>query len=181
MYQNPFRMKIHFQSQYTCIFMLKVRTHVQFHWVSQTRAMTKTLKKNINTRFWISQCAQKSAAFGRNRTGASPGTFCTVSGTARMVPAEDPKVEHIGTKQCVVDWLYIESMFFKSSGRSLDGVLRYLLNWFGNSKSYCSLDINPILQSNKSSSFTNIQNHLQWNFSEGCLSDNTIVNAKHGA
>ena len=45
-----------------------------------------------------------------------------------MVPAEDPKVEHIGTKQCVVDWLYIESMFFKSSGRSLDGVLRYLLN-----------------------------------------------------
>ena len=98
-----------------------------------------------------------------------------------MVPAEDPKVEHIGTKQCVVDWLYIESMFFKSSGRSLDGVLRYLLNWFGNSKSYCSLDINPILQSNKSSSFTNIQNHLQWNFSEGCLSDNTIVNAKHGA
>ena len=25
----------------------------------------KTVKKNINTRFWISQCAQKSAAFGR--------------------------------------------------------------------------------------------------------------------
>ena len=45
-----------------------------------------------------------------------------------MVPAEDPKVEHIGTKQCVVDWLYIESMFFKSSGRSLDGMLRYVLN-----------------------------------------------------
>ena len=63
-----------------------------------------------------------------NRTGASPGTFFTVSGTARMVPAEDLKVQHIGTKQCVVDWLYIESMFFKSSGRSLDGVLRYLVN-----------------------------------------------------
>ena len=32
------------------------------------------------------------------RTGASPGTFFTVSGTARMVPAEDLNV-HIGTKQ----------------------------------------------------------------------------------
>ena len=31
-------------------------------------------------------------------TGASPGTFFTVSGTARMVPAEDLNV-HIGTKQ----------------------------------------------------------------------------------
>ena len=74
-----------------------------------------------------------------------------------MVPAEDPKVEHIGTKQCLVDWLYNESMFFKSNGRSLDGVLQYLLNWFGKSKPYCSLDINPILQSNKSSNFTNIR------------------------
>ena len=26
--------------------------------------------------------------FSPNRTGASPGKFCTVSGTARMVPAE---------------------------------------------------------------------------------------------
>ena len=33
-----------------------------------------------------------------NRTGASPGTFFTVSGTARMVPAEDLKM-HIGSKQ----------------------------------------------------------------------------------
>ena len=33
-------------------------------------------------------------------TGASPGTFFTVSGTARMVPAEDLKV-HIGSKQRV--------------------------------------------------------------------------------
>ena len=31
------------------------------------------------------------------RTGASPGTFFTVSGTARMVPAEDLNV-HVGTK-----------------------------------------------------------------------------------
>ena len=35
-----------------------------------------------------------------NRTRASPGTFFTVSGTARMVPAEDLKV-HIGSKQRV--------------------------------------------------------------------------------
>ena len=41
-----------------------------------------------------------------NRTGASPGTFFTVSGTERMVPAEDPK-EHFGTKRRVVVWLYI--------------------------------------------------------------------------
>ena len=34
------------------------------------------------------------------KTGASPGTFLTVSGTARMVPAEDLKV-HIGSKQRV--------------------------------------------------------------------------------
>ena len=34
----------------------------------------------------------------QNRTGASPGTFYTISGTARMVPAEDLKV-HIGTTQ----------------------------------------------------------------------------------
>ena len=34
------------------------------------------------------------------RTGASPGTFFTVSGTARMVPAEDLKV-HIGSNQRV--------------------------------------------------------------------------------
>ena len=33
-----------------------------------------------------------------NRTGASPGTFFTVSGTARMVPAEVPKML-IGSKQ----------------------------------------------------------------------------------
>ena len=38
-----------------------------------------------------------------NRTGASPGTFFTVSGTARMVPAEDLKM-NIGTKQRVVAW-----------------------------------------------------------------------------
>ena len=35
-----------------------------------------------------------------NRTGASPGTFFTVSGTARMVPAEAPKML-IGSKQSV--------------------------------------------------------------------------------
>ena len=34
------------------------------------------------------------------RTGASPGTFFTVSGTARMVPAEAPKML-IGTKRSV--------------------------------------------------------------------------------
>ena len=34
----------------------------------------------------------------QNRTGASPGTFFTVSGTARMVPAEAPKML-IGRKQ----------------------------------------------------------------------------------
>ena len=34
----------------------------------------------------------------KNRTGASPGTFFTVSGTARMVPAEAPKML-IGRKQ----------------------------------------------------------------------------------
>ena len=34
------------------------------------------------------------------RTEASPGTFFTVSGTVRMVPAEDLKV-HIGSKQRV--------------------------------------------------------------------------------
>ena len=62
-----------------------------------------------------------------NRTGASPGTFFTVSGTARMVPAEDLKM-HIGTKQRVVAWLDIESMFLKSSGRSLDGAFQYFLN-----------------------------------------------------
>ena len=45
----------------------------------------------------------------QNRTGASPGTFFTVSGTARMVPAEDPK-EHFGTKRRVVVWLYIQSV-----------------------------------------------------------------------
>ena len=43
------------------------------------------------------------------RTGASTGTFFTVSGTARMVPAEDPK-EHFGTKRRVVVWLYIQSV-----------------------------------------------------------------------
>ena len=36
----------------------------------------------------------------RNRTGASLGTFFTVSGTARMVPAEAPKML-IGSKQSV--------------------------------------------------------------------------------
>ena len=50
--------------------------------------------------------------YQKNRTGASPGTFFTVSGTARMVLAEDLKVQHIGTKQCVVDRIYIESMYF---------------------------------------------------------------------
>ena len=30
-------------------------------------ASGKTVRKNINTRFWISQCAQKSAAFGRKK------------------------------------------------------------------------------------------------------------------
>ena len=35
-----------------------------------------------------------------NRAGASPGTFFTVSGTARMVPAEAPKML-IGSKQSV--------------------------------------------------------------------------------
>ena len=35
-----------------------------------------------------------------NRTGASPGTFFTVSGTARMVPAEAPKML-IGSKRSV--------------------------------------------------------------------------------
>ena len=44
-----------------------------------------------------------------NRTGASPGTFFTVSGTARMVPAEDP-TEQFGTKRRVVVWLYIQSV-----------------------------------------------------------------------
>ena len=34
-----------------------------------------------------------------------------------MVPAEDLKV-HIGTKQRVVVWIYIEGMFFQSSERS---------------------------------------------------------------
>ena len=34
------------------------------------------------------------------RTGASPGTFSSVSGTARMVPAEAPKML-IGSKQSV--------------------------------------------------------------------------------
>ena len=36
-----------------------------------------------------------------NRTGASPGTFFTVSGTARMVPAEAPKML-IGSKRSVL-------------------------------------------------------------------------------
>ena len=36
--------------------------------------------------------------FFENRTRASPGTFFTVSGTARMVPAEDPKML-IGSEQ----------------------------------------------------------------------------------
>ena len=35
-----------------------------------------------------------------NRTGASPGTFFTVSGTARMVPAEAHKIL-IGSKRIV--------------------------------------------------------------------------------
>ena len=34
------------------------------------------------------------------KTGASPGTFFTVSGTARMVPAEAPKIL-IGSKRIV--------------------------------------------------------------------------------
>ena len=38
--------------------------------------------------------------FISNRTGASPGTFFTVSGTARMVPAEAPKML-IGSTQSV--------------------------------------------------------------------------------
>ena len=37
----------------------------------------------------------------QNRTGASPGTFSTVSGTARMVPAEAPTML-IGSKQSVL-------------------------------------------------------------------------------
>ena len=36
-----------------------------------------------------------------NRTGASPGTFFTVSGTARMIPAEAP-TERIGSKESVL-------------------------------------------------------------------------------
>ena len=44
-------------------------------------------------------------------TVASPGTFFTVSGTARMVPAEDLKV-HIGSKQRV-DIVYYHLAFNK--------------------------------------------------------------------
>ena len=41
--EYPFRYPdLHFQSQYTHTFMLKVHTHVQFHSVSQTRAISKT-------------------------------------------------------------------------------------------------------------------------------------------
>ena len=36
-----------------------------------------------------------------NRTGASPGNFFTVSGTARMVPAEAPKIL-IGSERSVL-------------------------------------------------------------------------------
>ena len=37
------------------------------------------------------------------RTGASPGTFSTVSGTARMVPAEAPKMLISSTQSVPVD------------------------------------------------------------------------------
>ena len=42
-YKSPFVIKIRFQSRYTYTFMFKVRTHVQFHSVSQTRAIWKLL------------------------------------------------------------------------------------------------------------------------------------------
>ena len=41
-YQSPYAIKIHFQSQYTYTFMRKVRIHVQFHCVSRTSAILKT-------------------------------------------------------------------------------------------------------------------------------------------
>ena len=45
-YKRPFVIWIRFQIQYTCIFMAKVRTHVQFDCVSQTRVISK------NASFW---------------------------------------------------------------------------------------------------------------------------------
>ena len=41
-YKDPFVVNTRFQSQYTCACVLKVRTHVPFHSVSQTRAILKT-------------------------------------------------------------------------------------------------------------------------------------------
>ena len=41
-YKDPFVINTRFQSQYTCACVLKVRTHVPFHSVSQTRAILKT-------------------------------------------------------------------------------------------------------------------------------------------
>ena len=44
-----------------------------------------------------------SFVYIQNRTGASPGTFFTVSGTSRMVPAEAPKMLTGSTQSVPVD------------------------------------------------------------------------------
>ena len=76
-------------------------------WVSHTFLQKSCFLKD----FWHFRrklcCRHQYGTIKCNRTGASPGTFFTVSGTARMVPAEAPK-EHFGTKRRVVVWLYIQ-------------------------------------------------------------------------
>ena len=48
-YKDPFVINTRFQSQYTCACVLKVRTHVPFHSVSQTRAILKTAPFDART------------------------------------------------------------------------------------------------------------------------------------
>ena len=67
---------------------------VRFHQAgsSQNEQSLVLLTKGAKNGRWVSY------SFLQIRTGASPGTFSTVSGTARMVPAEDPQM-YIGSKE----------------------------------------------------------------------------------
>ena len=141
-----------------------------------------------------------SIMFCKNRTGASPGTFFTVSGTARMVPAEDPK-EHFDTKRRVVVWLYIQSvpisckviwevktlMLFRcrlKNGRCLyesdtsDFRVRQAFRVLWKSKrGHTKLAFTAYYHLPKPTVKKSIR--IQWSFIEGSIFDNKIVLAKH--
>ena len=156
-----------------------------------------TDEKNLGY-FWISRGENLKISW--NRTGASPGTFFTVSGTARMVPAEDP-TGHFGTKRRVVVWLYIQSvpisckviwevktlMLFRcrlKNGRCLYEsdissfrVKQTFRVLWTSKRSHTKLAFTAYYHLAKPTVKKNIR--IQWSFIEGSIFDSKIVPAKH--